>query len=156
MAIELPAAPSGHLSPQAIVNRLAAADDVLRDGPVDRPPHRRAVRDTVAWSCVLLDPDGQAVFRRLSIFAGGFLAQAAHVCGAGDDPPPIRLPESAPGRDRPILDRCMLFADKSPIFKAEDLRDEPRFSMLPTIGGFTQAELRRTGEWDAVGDRHAA
>lgn len=96
------------------------------------------------------------MFRRLSIFAGGFLAQAAaHVCGAGDDPP-IRLPDSAPGRDRPILDRRMLFADKSPIFMAEDLRDGPRFSMPPTIGGFAQAELRRTGERDAVGDRHAA
>lgn len=157
LAIELAAARGKHLSPQAIVDRLAVTSDDLRGGPVDRPPHQRAIRDTIAWSHDLLDPDEQRVFRRLSIFAGGFLSQAAaYVCGLGDDSEDVQLPDPAQGAEHAILDHCISLADSNLIFKAEDVRGEPRFSMLLTIRGFGHAELQRLGEWDAVRLRHAA
>lgn len=157
LAIELAAARTKHLSAQAILDRLVVTSDDLRGGPVDRSPHQRAIRDTIAWSHDLLDQDLQLVFRRLSIFAGGFLSQAAaYVCGAGDGPPAVQLSDPAQGAEHAILDHCMSLADHNLIFKAEDVRGEPRFSMLLTIRGFGHAELQRLGEWDVVRLRHAA
>lgn len=157
LAIELAAAHSTHLSPHAIVDRLAAASDVLHGGPVDRPPHQRAIHDTVAWSYNLLDPDEQRAFRRLSIFAGGFVALAAgYVCGSEDDVPVVHLPDANEPVDDPLLETCIAIADKNLIFKAGEHQGEPRFSMLLTIRGFAHSELHRRGEWDATGQRHAA
>jgi predicted ATPase/DNA-binding CsgD family transcriptional regulator len=156
LAIELAAARSKHLSPEAIIDRLADADDILRGGPVDRPPHQRGVRDTIAWSVHLLDAGEHVLFRRLSIFAGGFLPQtAAYVCGSGDDPPVIRPPDSRPHGVTPTLDACISLADSNLIFSVGEFEYEPRFSMLLTIRSFGHEELRRRGEWDAVGHRHA-
>lgn len=67
LAIELVAAWSKYLSPEAIIDRLADAGEILQGGPVDRPPHQRSVRYTIAWSVDLLDAGEQLLFRRLSI-----------------------------------------------------------------------------------------
>ncbi|MGI8976283.1 MAG: ATP-binding protein, partial [Thermomicrobiales bacterium] len=156
LAIELAAAQSKNFSPQVIFDRIVASGDALRGGPVDRPRHQRAIRDTVAWSYDLLDPDEQLVFRRLSIFAGGFSSQAAVVvCTGGDEPPLIQLPDANHPADHPILDTCIALDDNSLIFKSGEHQGEPRFSMLLTIRGFAHTELRRIGEWDGIGHRHA-
>lgn len=156
LALELAAARSKHFTPQAILDRLATTSDVLRGGPVDRPPHQRAIQDTIAWSHGLLEPDEQLAFRRLSVFAGGWVSQAArYVCGTGEAPPVIEPPDTdASGLD-PILETCVSLADKNLIFKSGDMGNEPRFSMLRLVRGFAHAELRRQGEWNEVGDRHA-
>jgi len=156
LALELAAARSKHFTPQAILDRLATTSDVLRGGPVDRPPHQRAIQDTIAWSHGLLEPDEQLAFRRLSVFAGGWVSQAArYVCGTGDAPLVIEPPDAdASGLD-PILETCFSLADKNLIFKSGDMQNEPRFSMLLLVRGFAHAELRRRGEWNDVGDRHA-
>ncbi|MBA2775369.1 MAG: tetratricopeptide repeat protein, partial [Chloroflexia bacterium] len=156
LAIELAAAQCKQLTPQAIVDRLAATSDVLRGGPVDRPLHQQSIRDTIAWSYDLLDPAEQALFRKLSVFAGGFMPRAAaYVCAESELPPDIQLPEIASRVNHSVLDRCISLAGKSLIFKASDLRDEPRFAMLLTIRGFAQTELQRRGDVDAVASRHA-
>ncbi len=156
LAIELAAARSKHLSPEAMIDRLADAGEILQGGPVDRPPHQRAVRDTIAWSVDLLDAEEQRLFRMLSIFAGGFLPETAgYVCRSGDEPPVIRPPDAIPRGMPPILDACMSLADCNLIFRAGEFQHEPRFSMLLTIRGFGHEELRRRGEGDAVGYRHA-
>ena len=56
----------------------------LLTGTAARPPHQQTLRDTVAWSYELLSPDEQQLFRRLSVFAGGFDIDAAEAVGGGD------------------------------------------------------------------------
>ena len=156
LAIELAAARIKHFSPQSIVDRLALSSEDLRGGTLDRPPHQRALRDTIAWSHDLLDEGERRLFRRLSVFAGGFsLRAASDVCGADDEAPVTGGADALVPVDGPILDLCVALADKNLVFKAEEFRGEPRFSMLRTIRSFAQAELRQRGEWDDLSRRHA-
>jgi predicted ATPase/DNA-binding CsgD family transcriptional regulator len=82
LAIEMAAARSASLG---VTGLLSALDDVLRllaggRGPVER---HRSLRAVLAWSHDLLTGDEQALFRRLSIFAGGFDLAAATAVAAG-------------------------------------------------------------------------
>ncbi|MDQ3655916.1 MAG: tetratricopeptide repeat protein [Chloroflexota bacterium] len=156
LAIELAAARTKHLPPEVIVDRLASSNDVLKDGPRDRPPHQRAIRDTIGWSFELLDQKEQALFCRLSIFAGGFLPQAAaYVAGGGNGPPRIQPPRQNPEGVEPILDACISLADKNLIVPVGEFAYQPRFSMLLTIRAFAGEELRRRGELESCARRHA-
>jgi predicted ATPase/DNA-binding CsgD family transcriptional regulator len=156
LAIELAAAQSKHLSPGTIAERLVAPGDLLKGGPVDRAPHQRAIRETIAWSYELLDLAEQQAFRTLSIFSGGFLPQAAAFVLRGDDAPPVvQLPDGGMGVDSAALTRCISLSDKNLIGRVADVQGEPRFSMLFTIRTFGRSELRRCGEWEAAADRHA-
>jgi len=158
LAIELAAARTKHFSPEAIVDRLASSNsDVLRGGPLDRPPHQRGIRDTIGWSYDLLTRDEQALFRTLSVFAGGFLPQAAaYISATGDDPPSIHSPDSTPEGIEPIVEACISLADKNLVAETGEFAYQPRFSMLLTIRAFAREELRGHGEWASCERRHAA
>ena len=39
---------------------------------MDAPERQRTIRDTVAWSYMLLEPAERAMLARLSVFAGAF------------------------------------------------------------------------------------
>ena len=48
----------------------------------DVPARQRALRSAVAWSYDLLDLGERALFRRLSVFAGGWTLADAAACAA--------------------------------------------------------------------------
>ena len=72
LALELAAARTRLLSPEALVERLERRLPLLTGGPRDAPARQRTLRDTIAWSYDLLDPEEQRAFRALSVFVGGF------------------------------------------------------------------------------------
>ena len=80
-AMKLAAARLKVLTPGELVFRLSSRMEVLAGSTRDVPARQRALRSAIAWSYDLLDPGERALFRRLSVFAGGWtLADAGSVC----------------------------------------------------------------------------
>ena len=72
LAIELVAAFTRVLSVDQIVARLDDALPLLSSGVRDATSRQETMEATVEWSYRLLDPAEQALFDRVSVFAGGF------------------------------------------------------------------------------------
>ena len=77
LAIELAAARTALLSPEALLARLQRRLRLLTGGPRDQPDRLRTMRDAIAWSYDLLTPEEQACFRHLAVFVGGCTIEAA-------------------------------------------------------------------------------
>jgi sortase (surface protein transpeptidase) len=77
LAIELAAARSNTLPPAALRDRLQHPESVLQDVASDRPDRQKTMRDTVAWSYLLLSPNEQQFFRTMTVFSRGFSLVAA-------------------------------------------------------------------------------
>lgn len=83
LAIELAAARSKLLPPQALLQRLSHRLDLLTGGPRDLPTRQQTLRNTIQWSYDLLTDQEQRLFRWLSIFVGGCTLQAAEASVPG-------------------------------------------------------------------------
>ncbi|HKF35262.1 MAG TPA: AAA family ATPase, partial [Ktedonobacteraceae bacterium] len=77
LAIELAAARTRLLSPQALLARLSHRLEVLTGGARNIDARQQTMRATIEWSYRLLAPAEQQLFRSLSVFAGGCTLQAA-------------------------------------------------------------------------------
>ncbi|MDQ4074714.1 MAG: AAA family ATPase, partial [Chloroflexota bacterium] len=85
LALELAAARSKMLSPQAMVARLDRRFSLLTGGARDRPPRQQTLRNTIDWSYDLLKAGEQKLFNRLAVFVGGCSLDAIEaVCTRGD------------------------------------------------------------------------
>src|SRR5579884_1826121 len=76
LAIELAAARSKLLPPQALLARLEKPLAVLTTGARDMPARQQTLRNTIAWSYHLLDAQEQRLFRQLAGFVGGCTLEA--------------------------------------------------------------------------------
>ena len=86
LAIELVAARTRSMSVSAIEKHIAERFTLVTGGSRVSMPRQRTLRATFDWSHELLNEDEKIVFRRLSIFAGGFTLDAAEaVCRSDDD-----------------------------------------------------------------------
>src|SRR5262249_19380308 len=139
LAIELAAARTRLLSPQALLARLDDRMSVLTSGPRDLPERQRTLRNTLDWSFGLLSATEQALFARLGVFGGPFDCPAA----------------TAVVGDAAQMDTLSSLVDSS-LIRAEPRDDEPRFSMLETIREYALSRLRETGDWVGTHDKHAA
>jgi len=94
LTLELAAARSKLLPPQALLGRLSRRLAVLTGGRQDAPNRQQTLRDTISWSYDLLNAKEQRCFRRLAIFVGGCTLEAAEaVCSI-----PMYLDTCSPGR----------------------------------------------------------
>jgi predicted ATPase/DNA-binding XRE family transcriptional regulator len=166
LAIELAAARVRVLSPAAILARLQSRLGLLTAGARDLPVRQQSLRSALAWSYDLLEPDEQALFRRVAVFAGGCsLAAAAGVAG---DTEPTNLgtwiPDPGAATIQPlqlesqnsVLDGLAALVDHSLLREGEGVDVEPRFSMLETIREYGLEQLAAAGDATAIRDRHAA
>ncbi len=138
LAIELAAARTKILSPQALAERLGDRLQVLIGGPRDQPARLQTMRGAIAWSYDLLEPDEQALFRRLSVFPTGFDLDAA---------------EQVAGSDL-VLDGVASLVDKSLLQRTNGQGGEPRFTMLDTIRAFALEQLGASGDEAETRQRH--
>ena len=130
LAIELAAARAADYSPAELLDLLPRPLDLAAAGPRDVPERQQTLRAAIEWSFGLLEPVEQALFARLSVFAGGFTAEAAEtVCDA------------APAGLKSLVEKSLLS------------QDGERFDLLETIREY--AAERLGDEADAVGRLHA-
>src|SRR3972149_5303364 len=85
LAIELAAARIKVLSVEQIAARLDDRFRLLTGGARTGLPHHQTLRATIDWSHDLLSEPERVLFRRFSVFAGGFSLEAAEAVGAGGE-----------------------------------------------------------------------
>jgi predicted ATPase/DNA-binding SARP family transcriptional activator len=136
LAIELVAARTRMLPPQAMLDRVEGRLDLAGTGARDAPPRQRTLRATLDWSFALLEPSEQLFFGRLAVFPGDFPLDAA---GALED--------------RWILDELERLVDRSLVARTSS--DEPRFRLLDTVREYALEKLD-TEEARKARQRHGA
>lgn len=126
LAIELAAARVRLMPPATMLARL---DEVMAAGGArDLPPRQRTMRAAIDWSHDLLDPEQQQLFRRLSVFSGGFTLDAV---------------EAVAG-DLAVLGALEALVEHSLVLPDDDHPEVARFRMLEPIAQYADARL--TGE----------
>ena len=145
LALELAAARTKVLSPEALLVRLERQLHVLTGGPQDRPERQRTMRDAIAWSYGLLDEGERALFRRLSVFRGGFSLDDAEAVLS-------ELHGTDTGRSIAVdvLDGVTALVDQSLLVATDQDDGDVRFRMLETIREFGLEQLTAAEEADAV------
>jgi predicted ATPase/DNA-binding CsgD family transcriptional regulator len=147
LAIELAAARSKLLPPQALLKRLTHRLELLTGGAQDLPDRQQALRNTLQWSYGLLTAKEQRLFRWLSIFVGGCTLEAAEaVCQAGQE---------SSEQAFSVLDGIASLLDKSLIQQMEREGGEPRLVMLETVREFGLECLQRQGELEVARQAYA-
>ncbi|MBV6700094.1 AfsR/SARP family transcriptional regulator [Kitasatospora aureofaciens] len=139
LAVELAAARVRVMSVAEIAGRLADRFALLRGGARDAPQRHRTLQAVVDWSWNLLDPPGRAALRALSVFPGGFTAEAAEhlLCGHeefGD--------ADALGVLEDLVDQSLL--------KLTDTPSGSRFRMLETVREFGAVHREQAGESELI------
>ena len=84
LAIELAAARSRVLAVEQISERLEDPLGLLTSGDRSSAPRQRTLRATLEWSHGLLGEAERVLFRRLSVFVGGWNLEAAEVVWGGN------------------------------------------------------------------------
>jgi predicted ATPase/DNA-binding CsgD family transcriptional regulator len=146
LAIELAAARIRVLTPQQILDGLEDRFRLLTGGARGGLRRQQTLEASVAWSHDLLTPDERVLFRRLSVFAGGFTLDAAETVGAG----------SGPGCEpAAVLDLLDGLAAKSLVVVEDDLDGTAsRYRLLETIRDFAALALARAEETAPARDAH--
>jgi predicted ATPase/class 3 adenylate cyclase len=138
LALELAAARLRLLTPDALLERLEHALDVLASGSRDTPGRQQTLRATIEWSHSLLDEQEQRLFRRLAVFAGGCTFEDVEAVCAD------------PGTS--CLDELESLVDKALV---QFGGPGGRLRMLETIREFAAERLAAAGEGDEIAARYA-
>ena len=143
LALELAAAKVELLGPRALFSRL---DHALEEGGArDLPERQRTMRATLGWSYNLLSERERVLFRRLSLFAGGFSLEAAETLG---------VTRQVGRSDVPGL--LGNLAEQSLVAIGADVSgDQPRYRMLEPVRQYALERLEESGEAEEIRRRHS-
>ena len=140
LAIELAASRIKLLPPAALLARLSNSLDLLQTSAADRTDRQRTLRGAIGWSYELLGEAEQRLFRRLSIFAGGFRLEDAESIAAAPGPVGVE-----------VFDGVSDLVDNSLLRPLGDYPDV-RFGMLETILEFGREQLATSGELELLAE----
>jgi predicted ATPase/DNA-binding CsgD family transcriptional regulator len=166
LAIELAAARSNVLSPEALLHRLSASLQLLSGGPRDAPDRHQTLRAAIEWTYGLLEPKEALLLDRLSVFAGSFSLQAVEAIAGNASitfapsmyvSPNLSLPSGSADLDwTEIFELLDALVDHSLVRRVESAGQEPRFRLFQTIRQLAAAKLTARSEDHRTGWRHAA
>jgi predicted ATPase len=140
LAIELAAARTRLLSPDALLHRLARSLDALGTGTVDMPERQHTLRTTVEWSVGLLDDAERSLLETAAVFVDGWTVEAAAEVAALDEDRTLELTEALAGHSLIYLDVT---------------EHGPRSRMLETIRQFVAERLAARTDAAEIQRRHA-
>lgn len=141
LALELAASRLRSLSVGDIQNRLSDRFRLLTSGSRSALPRQQTLRAVFDWSYSLLSIQEQALWSRLSVFAGGWTLEATEkVCG-GDG---LEATE--------ILDTLTALVEKSLVVYEQ--RGEARYRLLETAREYGSDRLIETGKVDIYRRHH--
>jgi predicted ATPase len=136
LALELAASRLRMFSVEQIASRLDDRFKLLTGGSRTALPRQQTLRALIDWSYDILTLGEQTLFRRLSVFAGGWTYEAGEaVCG-----------------DLNYLDSLGQLVNKSLVVLEED--NGVRYSLLETIRQYARDKLLEFGEGRQFRDRH--
>jgi non-specific serine/threonine protein kinase len=144
LAIELAAAQVKVLSAEQIAQRLDERFRLLTGGSRTALPRQQTLQGTMDWSWELLAQPEQVMFRRLSVFAGGFALEAAEAVCAGEG---IEKSEVL-GQLTSLVETSLV------IFGGRD--GEVSYTLLETVQQYAGDKLRESREMDHLQVRHLA
>jgi predicted ATPase/DNA-binding CsgD family transcriptional regulator len=143
LAIELAAARTKVLAVEEISERLDNCFGLLTGGGRTAMPRHRTLRATMDWSHELLTEEERILFRRLSVFVGGFTLEAAESACAVD------------GYERgETLELLSHLVDKS-LVTAREEGGATRYHLLEMVRQYGGEKLDDSGEGAEVGRRYA-
>ena len=145
LAIELAAARVRLLTPEAMLARLERRLPLLTGGARDLPARQRTLRDAIAWSYDLLEPDEQALFRRLAVFVGGCTldsAEATATAEVGDRRWALAAHD--------VLDGIESLIAKNLLRRVSGPGGASRMAMLETVREYGLEQLAQAGELHAM------
>ncbi|HUG13861.1 MAG TPA: tetratricopeptide repeat protein [Thermomicrobiales bacterium] len=142
LALELVAARVRVLSPTELLARLDRLLPLLVGGSRDLPERQQTMRAAIDWSHELLAPSQQALFRRLSVFAGGWTLEAAEAVTAWGEIAAEDVIELLSG----LVEQSLVVAEAS-------TQGTTRYRMLEMIRQFAAGRVEDAGETMALAER---
>jgi predicted ATPase/Tfp pilus assembly protein PilF len=144
LAIELAASRTKVLSIEQIAARLNDRLKLLTGGSRTALPRQQTLVAAIDWSYNLLTDSEKNLFRRLSVFSGGWTLEAAETVGAGE------------GVDQEnVLELLSGLVNKSLVL-VEEREGHQRYRFMVTLLEYAQQRLMQTEEDVAIHRAHAA
>src|SRR5829696_2051909 len=142
LAIELAAARTKVLAVEEVADRLDDCFRVLSAGGRTARPRHKTLHSTMDWSHELLSDEERTLFRRLSVFSGGFSLEAAESVCAGEDV-----------ERNGVLELLSHLVDKSLVVAREE-GGETRYRLLETVRQYGSERLSESDEAAEFRERH--
>ena len=143
LAIELAASHVTALSVAEIAARLHDRLSLLTGGSRTASPRHQTLLAAIEWSYALLSEPEKRLFRRLSVFAGGWTLTAAEAVCAGDGPDSESVLELVSG----LVNKSLVLA--------EEHDGQTRYRFMVTLQEYARKQLMRTEEAEGIHRAHA-
>lgn len=137
LALELAAARCAVFSVEQIAARLDDRFKLLTGGSRTALPRQQTLRALIDWSYDMLSQDEHTLFRRLSVFAGGWTFEAAEVISP----------------DLDVLNLMAQLVNKSLVIVDEGCAPT-RYHLLETIRQYARDKLLESGEAEQTRNAH--
>jgi len=137
LALELAASRVSAFTPEQIAKRLDDRFKLLTGGSRTALPRQQTLRALIDWSYDILSQPECMLLKRLSVFAGGWIFEAAETMFNNMD----------------VLELLPQLVNKS-LVVMDDEGEEPRYRLLETIRQYARDKLMESGEALEIRNRH--
>ena len=144
LAIELAAARVSTLSLEQISERLEGSLELLTHGGRTTVPRHRTLKGALGWSYDLLSESERRLFRKLSVFAGGWTLEASEAVCSGDGV-----------EEREVLDLLSGLVEKSLVMVRGVDPGGARYRLLEPVRQYALDKLEESDEVEEARRRHA-